>query len=590
MAARSKRDDSTHQAITDSVTTQTGGVNFEWILGSSHVDVDTDGTSDPLDAPKREFPQASRAPRAGAYEAVGRRAAQRRNRALYLAGALIVALLAGLAASLVGIPWSETTNRDAPPAAQQAEFASVVQTSANVQVARAEQLAAQAHAALAHDPQRGILVAIEALKIAAKDSTHRIPPAADALWQTLSPLAEIQLSVPEPVGAVALSSDGRWLASKGSGGTVLLQDAMHPALVPEILREHKFAVRALAFSVGCISLPGAPAERCGRWLATGSLDNTARLWDITAGAPTTKPIVLRGHQAGIEAVSFSPDGRWLATGSKDGTIRLWDVSASVPTPAFLVLPGHETWVVDLAFSDDGRWLATRSLDNVIRLWDVSPGAPATEPRVRYVYPGTVTAMQFSGDGQWLAAGGSDGMVRLWRVTAVPPRSRPSFLLNSVNAVMTLAFSEDGRWLASGSRGLVRLWDLSLGPLRKGSLTLLSPRSDVLMLAFSQDGHWLAAGSQDGITRLWDVASGAPMTGPTVLRGHGSPIAVVAFSRDGHWLAAGNEDGTLRWWLFRWNEMIEVACRAAGRNFTRAEWQQYFPQEPYRNTCEQWPGE
>jgi hypothetical protein len=34
--------------------------------------------------------------------------------------------------------------------------------------------------------------------------------------------------------------------------------------------------------------------------------------------------------------------------------------------------------------------------------------------------------------------------------------------------------------------------------------------------------------------------------------------------------------------------VNRACQIAGRNFTQAEWTQYFPDEPYRITCPQWP--
>ena len=45
----------------------------------------------------------------------------------------------------------------------------------------------------------------------------------------------------------------------------------------------------------------------GRWVVTGSDDNTARLWDLTVKAPAAAPIVLRGHEAGIPCVAISPD-------------------------------------------------------------------------------------------------------------------------------------------------------------------------------------------------------------------------------------------------------------------------------------------
>ena len=75
----------------------------------------------------------------------------------------------------------------------------------------------------------------------------------------------------------------------------------------------------------------------GRWLATGSYDNTARLWNVAD--PAAAPIVLQGHEQPVIAVAFSPDGRWLATGSYDNTARLWNVTD--PAAAPIVLQGHE---------------------------------------------------------------------------------------------------------------------------------------------------------------------------------------------------------------------------------------------------------
>ena len=58
----------------------------------------------------------------------------------------------------------------------------------------------------------------------------------------------------------------------------------------------------------------------GRYVATASGDDTARVWDSQSGAE----IARLNHDSSVNAVSFSPDGRTVATASADGTARVWD--------------------------------------------------------------------------------------------------------------------------------------------------------------------------------------------------------------------------------------------------------------------------
>jgi WD40 repeat protein len=59
----------------------------------------------------------------------------------------------------------------------------------------------------------------------------------------------------------------------------------------------------------------------GRLLATGSADQTARVWDAASGQERARVI----HDAAVAAVAFSPNGRLLATGSFDHTARTWNL-------------------------------------------------------------------------------------------------------------------------------------------------------------------------------------------------------------------------------------------------------------------------
>ncbi|MGH3709126.1 MAG: WD40 repeat domain-containing protein, partial [Pseudonocardiaceae bacterium] len=59
-------------------------------------------------------------------------------------------------------------------------------------------------------------------------------------------------------------------------------------------------------------------------LASGSSDNTVRLWDVTDSRHPVALATLTGHDNTVWAVRFSPYGHALASGSQDRTVRLWD--------------------------------------------------------------------------------------------------------------------------------------------------------------------------------------------------------------------------------------------------------------------------
>ena len=75
-------------------------------------------------------------------------------------------------------------------------------------------------------------------------------------------------------------------------------------------------------------------------------------------------------------MAFSPDGKLVASGSFDQTVRLWDTMTGAEQRVF---KGHLGWVRTIAFSPDGNFIASGSNDQTIRLWDVITGAE------RYVY-------------------------------------------------------------------------------------------------------------------------------------------------------------------------------------------------------------
>ena len=73
------------------------------------------------------------------------------------------------------------------------------------------------------------------------------------------------------------------------------------------------------------------------------------------------------------SVAFSPDGHRLASGSADNTVRMWNADTGQPIGD--PLTGHTNTVYSVAFSPDGHRLASASGDKTVRLWDADTGQP-----------------------------------------------------------------------------------------------------------------------------------------------------------------------------------------------------------------------
>jgi hypothetical protein len=278
----------------------------------------------------------------------------------------------------------------------------------------------------------------------------------------------------------------------------------------------------------------------GRRLASGSWDQTVKLWDV----PTGKELNVVGSKMSkmkeVQAVAFSRDGHWLAVENSNDTVTLWDATTETEThtlPSNKPLrPLGKNWVYSIAFSPDGRWLASGVDDKTVRIWDVRSGRAVrdlTGLRRSVIYAA------FSPDGRWLASGDDDKSIRIWEVSSGKEIRR---LTGHKKPIYAVAFSPNGRWLASASADkTIKLWDIEAG---REVQTLTGHGDQVTSVSYSPDGRWLASGSRDKTIKIWDVETGQELQ---TLGAHDHSIYTVAFDSRGRWLASGSEDGTISLW-------------------------------------------
>ncbi|MEP0763419.1 MAG: WD40 repeat domain-containing protein [Chloroflexota bacterium] len=294
----------------------------------------------------------------------------------------------------------------------------------------------------------------------------------------------------DDVEAVAFSPDGGRIASGSSDETIRLWDATSGASVLTIDAQETGAriwVRDIAYS-----RDGTHLISCSALMAARQPAGTIRLWDARTGQ-----LMLTIPSGSTAAIAVNPDGTILASGSseEDGTVSLWD-AASGESQA--TLTDHTDYITDVAFSPDGTVLASASGDGTVRLWDTATGQPI---RVLEGHGASVVAVAYSPDGTTLASGGEDGTVRLWNAATGDLRMT---LSGHTGRVLAVAFSADGARLASGgAEETIRLWDATTGAPQ----AVLEGHSFVVWdVAFSPDGTRLASAGDDGTVRIWDVTA------------------------------------------------------------------------------------
>jgi WD40 repeat protein len=264
---------------------------------------------------------------------------------------------------------------------------------------------------------------------------------------------------------------------------------------------------------------------CGKILATGSEDNTIKIWSLPEGANTP---TIAAQEGNVHGLSFSPDCSLLASAGWGKVVKIWKVSDG---SLVKTLSGHDSCVNRVCFSPDGKTLATSSNDASLKLWDTGGELLRTlKPNI-----GDIKALAFSPDGSMLALGGV-GLQFFSSKELVLLKDNDNY----VYGVRDLAFSNDGKLLAAalGMEKKMEIWSLETM-----SLSGTIKDSDWLNCAAFFPGGKSAVTGGTAI-KMWDTQNG---TLTKTLEGHTDEIYSVCVSPDGQYIASASNDKTVKLW-------------------------------------------
>lgn len=387
-----------------------------------------------------------------------RAASQLRRRAFFLASAFALAIvLAGVAIFF----WKRASQ--------------------NALESQSRELASAAVSNLGDDPERSILLALQAIK------TSHTAEAENALHRSiLESRIRLVLHHDAEIWSVTFSPDGKRIGTASQDKTAKIWDAETGKLLLT-LKGHTASVNGIAFS------------RDGKRVATSSDDHTAKVWDIITGKEL---LTLSGHTNWIYRIAFSPNGKRLATTSEDKTAKIWD---AVTGQELLSIAVDGAVFYDVAFSPDGKRLAT-SVENMetyistVRVFDTTTGK---ELLTLPINGGSPRGVAFSPDGTLVAGTGTSfPNARIWDATT------GKVILNGFpdqkDGLLDVTFSPDGKLVATGGLDQkARIWNATTGQIL---YTLSGHTNPINGVAFSPDMTQLATASWDHTARVWEITA------------------------------------------------------------------------------------
>ena len=399
-------------------------------------------------------------------------------------------------------------------------------------VAAARELAAAAVAELDVDPERSILLAMEAVDTTRSVDGSVLPVAAEALHRAVG-ASRIEQSIPGVGGNLDWSSRGEFVTTGEFAeedpreiGVIDIRDPETGEIVRSFPADNQGFQQAewsaqVAFSAdgSTVAVTGRDGELkvfdpasgdllssvSGSTLASGpslSADGSlaAAAWArVRVVEVSTQRVLEFPGPVETNATAFSPDGRRIALASGRPPGAVWVTDIATGDVRELTNPGG-LGVISLAWSPDGRYLAAGGWDSTVPVWDA-------QGRLRYILRGHTDSafwLDWSPDSSALVTGSWDGTAKVWGITDRGASELMTLGAAQEGTISGVAFSGDGTQVMTGSEtSAVKIWNV--GPTGDAEWANVTSHGDVL---FARTGRELVTSSVvDGAVTSLDMDTG-----------------------------------------------------------------------------------
>ncbi|MCA9188138.1 MAG: protein kinase [Pirellulaceae bacterium] len=348
------------------------------------------------------------------------------------------------------------------------------------------------------------------------------------------------------IDAVAVNSSGNRIAAAARNGEAIIwsRDNNTPPLRLEHAGQY---VHAICFSAD------------GQFVFTGASDGVIRTFSADSGLLLSES---KCHDDSILCLELSANGKWLASGSYDNTGKIWRVDNGHEISLGCILRGHNWWVWDVTFSRDASVVLTAGQDGKVVVWQFSGGdAPAATKTTEFLgHPGPVYSVDIASDGFHVASGGNDRRILTWDWRTIEPINIPDrvagaavaaqdyhALIGHQSAVRCVRFSPDATRIASASfDNSVRVWDAETGELYK---VLRGHEREVRDCCFSADGRQVISASHDKTVREWNVGDyhEVRLLRTHTFQGHDNAVMSATYSHNGQRVVTASRDRSAILW-------------------------------------------